>query len=251
MGTTKIKTDATFAYIKAMGNRQGPHMLATEFVGTSLAAWFGLSIADFALLTLQQEACFELPRGNRTQPGSAFVSHHVEGRTWGGSETELQNLENPFEITRLVVFDTWLRNCDRYPPDLNTRKPNYANVYLADTDRPGRSRLLAIDHTHCFNCGRDLNTKLADIDLVRDRRIYGLFPAFVQFLGRSELVWCGSMLRSLNQEIVRGIVEDIPREWDVSTDARSALTQQICDRSVFVADMIDTGWPFTQSTNQL
>ena len=37
MGTTHVKTDATFGYIKTMGNRQGPHCLASELVASSLA----------------------------------------------------------------------------------------------------------------------------------------------------------------------------------------------------------------------
>jgi hypothetical protein len=69
MGTTKIKTDATSADIKAMGNRQGPHALACEPIGSIRADAFGLTVPDFALLQLPADACFDLPRGNRTLPG--------------------------------------------------------------------------------------------------------------------------------------------------------------------------------------
>lgn len=182
MGTTKIKTDATWGYLKALGNRQGPHALAAELVATQLARWFGLSVADFAILDLPAAACFDLPRNARTQPGPAFVSRHSDGATWGGTEAELRSLEDLGDITRLVVFDTWVRNCDRHPPDLTTRKPNFANVYLASTDRPTRSRLLAIDHTHCFDCGHDLTNHLSEITKVKDERTYGLFPAFSAFI---------------------------------------------------------------------
>ena len=36
MGTARIITDAGKAYIKAMGNRQGPHLLAVELIATRL-----------------------------------------------------------------------------------------------------------------------------------------------------------------------------------------------------------------------
>jgi len=111
MGTTKIKTDATFGYLKALGNRQSPHLLAVELVATQLARWFGLSIAEFALLNLSEHDCFDLPRNVRTQPGPAFVSRHVNGSTWSGTDAGLHSIENPEDITRLVVFDTWVRNC--------------------------------------------------------------------------------------------------------------------------------------------
>jgi hypothetical protein len=242
MGTTKIKTDATWGYIKALGNRQGPHPLACEFVGTQLARWFGLRIADFAILDLPENACFDLPRNARTEPGPAFVSRHVDGRTWGGTEAELRNLENPGDITRLVVFDTWVRNCDRHPPDLTQRKPNYANVYLASTERPTRTRLLAIDQTHCFDCGRDLTARVSGIDKTNDTRTYGLFPAFSPFVNPFELTWCASMLRQLTATEVRTIVEGIPSAWDVAPPARTALCELICRRAVYLADRINAGW---------
>jgi len=243
MGTTKVKTDATFGYIKALGNRQGPHALASEFVASSLAKWFGLTVPDFAMLELSADACFDLPRGVRAQPGPAFVSRHAQGRTWQGSEAELRNLENPTDITRLMVFDTWVRNCDRHPPDLTARKPNYANVYLADTDRPGRSRLLAIDHTHCFDGGRDLSERLADIAKVKDEATFGLFPAFEPFIDTGELHWCLSLLRSVTREQVAAIVANIPAAWQVDARSAEALVAQIHGRAVFIADRISSGWP--------
>jgi hypothetical protein len=242
MGTTKIKTDATWGYIKAMGNRQGPHAMAAELVATQLARWFGLHTADFALLNLPPEACFELPRGAKAAPGPAFVSRHVDGFTWGGSVEQIRNLENPGDITRLVVFDTWVRNCDRHPPDLSIRRPNYANVYLSNTEDPSRSRLLAIDHTHCFNCGADLTAKVSAIGNVKDERTYGLFPAFESFIQPFHLAWCGSMLRSLDADETRTMVELIPDAWEVSERARGALSELICQRAAFLADLIESGW---------
>lgn len=243
MGTTKFKSDASLAFIKVMGNRHGPHGLASELVGSSLAKWFGLTVPDFTIFRLPADACFDLPRGNRAQPGPAFLSRHVPGHTWGGSAEELQELENPTDVTRLVVFDTWLRNCDRYPPDPAVRRPNYNNVYLADAVNPGSSRLIAIDHTHCFDCGRDLTVRLADIDKTRDERTYGLFPAFVSLLNRAELTWCKVMLESLTRETVVEILASVPREWEVSPDVSAAWCDQILQRADFICGKIEDGWP--------
>ena len=241
-GTTKVKTDRSLAYLKAVGNRQGPHVLAAEWVASQLARWFGLTVPDFAILRLPPEACFDLPRGATARPGPAFLSRHVDGRTWGGSEAELRMLENKSDITRLVVFDTWLRNCDRYPADLLARKPNYANVYLADTEQVARSRLLAIDHTHCFDCGRDFSERLAHIDRVRDERTYGLFPAFAGFVTPDQLIWCAAMLKGLARETVEGFVAGVPAEWEVDHRARAALAQFVHGRAGFIADRIGAGW---------
>ena len=242
MGTAKVKTNATYGFLKAMGNRQGPHALACEFVGTSLALWFGLPVPDFAVLNLEQIDCFPLPRKAHTQPGPAFVSKFVPGQTWKQSVEELERLENPMDITRLVVFDNWVRNCDRHPPNLATRNPNYRNVYLANTDSAERSRLYAIDHTHCFDCGRDLSPGLADIGNVRDEGVYGLFPEFAPFIDPGEIAWCGAMLKSLDPAIVHDLAATIPREWDVRDEARAALVELIVMRAGYLADKMDKGW---------
>lgn len=241
-GTTKVKTDRTFAYLKAIGNRQGPHVLAAEWVASHLARWFGLSVPEFAIFPLPPEASFDLPRGAKAQAGPAFVSRHEDGHTWGGSEDELRALENKSDITRLVVFDTWVRNCDRYPPDLSARKPNYANVYLADTERATRSRLLAIDHTHCFDCGRDFSERLAHIDRIQDERTFGLFPAFAGYITPDQLIWCRAMLKSLTRETIEAFITGIPREWHVDDRARTALAELAYGRAGFIADRIQDGW---------
>ena len=131
-----------------------------------MAHWFGLPTFDFAILNL--DAADEIPfeSGGKAAPGPAFVTRATKGNTWGGEDGELDLLENPEAISRLVVFDTWTRNCDRYPPDLEMRKPNRDNVFLNSTsEREDRFRLIAMDHTHCFTCGRDLtDAYLSNID---------------------------------------------------------------------------------------
>ena len=48
-GPAEIITDAGPAFIKAMGNKEGPYVLACEWVGTKLAAWFGLPTFDMTV----------------------------------------------------------------------------------------------------------------------------------------------------------------------------------------------------------
>ena len=236
-------TDAGPAYIKAMGNRQGPHCLACEWVGTQLARWFELPTFDFALMPVDSEDD-EIPflRGGRAESGPAFVTRAVPGHVWDGSDDGLKGLVNPYDIPRLVVFDTWTRNCDRYPPDLTSRKPNYDNVFLMDVGEKGKgqSRLVAMDHDHCFTCGRDLTPKMARLESVRDLRLYGLFPAFASRVRQAEVETAVARLRQLDKHAVAEIIQTVPREWEVDQPTRRAWKSMIHERAAFLAETITT-----------
>jgi hypothetical protein len=49
-GTLLVDTDAGLGYLKALGNREGPHVLACDLVGTHLAVKLGLPTFDYALV---------------------------------------------------------------------------------------------------------------------------------------------------------------------------------------------------------
>jgi hypothetical protein len=218
---------------------------------SQLARWFGLPTFDFAILTLDALDEIPFPRGGQAQPGPAFVTRAEKGHVWGGSAEELDAVENRDDIARMVVFDTWTLNCDRYPPDLTVRKPNYDNVFLSEEQAPaGRFRLVAMDHTHCFTCGRDLDERTAMIDRIKDDRVYGLFPGFMAAVQPQRTIAQAAVdrLRDLDAATAERTVSTIPGEWQVSDRARAALIDLICQRARFVADnlmqrLTPTCWP--------
>lgn len=241
MGTARIVTDAGPAFIKAMGNPEGLHALACELVATQLARWFDLPTLDYAVISLDAEFD-EIPflRGGFAASGPAFVTKAIRGHTWGGTTKELESLVNPGDVSRLILFDTWLRNCDRHPPDLERRGPNCDNVFLQGLEGPddGKCRLIAMDHTHCFTCGRDLSHRVGHDDHVRDDRLYGLFPGFRPLVRQEAVDSAVQRLRELESDLVRMIVETIPREWEVDTRSREALAEFLIRRADFVARTI-------------
>lgn len=241
MGTARIVTDAGPAYIKPMGNRQGPHQLACELVATKLAAWYGLPTYDFALMVVETEFD-EIPfhRGGFAASGPAFISRAAAGHTWGGDADELKQLTNPGDVGRLVVLDNWVSNCDRHPPDLTTRNPNYDNVFLEDVagEDTGKSRLIAMDHTHCFTCGRDLDERVAHISRVKDDRLYGIFPGFVPHVRQEDVEAGIDRLANLENKVVEEVVASIPDEWQVCKRGKSALVSFIQQRASYLAETV-------------
>lgn len=239
-GATEVTTDAGRAYIKVLGNRQGPHVLATDWVGTHLARWFGLSTFDIAILTLGPDDVFTLPRGHSAAPGPAFASRALRGDPWGHSGLQLDLVVNPEDITRMVVFDTWTLNCDRHHHDPTVRKPNPDNVFLSSEKvEPGKRRLIAMDHGLCFiRSGEDLAPRLRNIDKVQDDHVFGLFPQFREKLREDTLISCTSRLRAMDTATAEAMIETVPTEWEVSAEARRAWAELIYRRAGFVADNV-------------
>jgi hypothetical protein len=128
----RVETDRGEGFLKALGNRAGPHVLACELVGTQLARWLKLPTLDFALVNVSDDLAFQFANGNLALPGPAFITRAEDGFSWAGDPRELDQLHNPQDLGRLVVFDTWTRNCDRYMPR-EGRPPriNRDNVFLA------------------------------------------------------------------------------------------------------------------------
>lgn len=238
--TVRVTTDAGPGYLKALGNHGSPHYLAADMVGTQLAAWFGLPTFEWAIVDVTPEDEIQFVGGGYARPGPAFITREHSGTVWGGTERELNCLVNPDDLGKLVLFDTWTRNCDRHPPDLATRKPNRNNVFLSNEGLPdGQWRLMAMDHTHCFNCGRDLNGQLSHIDLVQDERLFGLFPEFLLPIrsDRSGVTDGLARLATLDRSWLEGLVAGLPAEWEVDLEGRTALVMQLLNRAQFVSEI--------------
>jgi hypothetical protein len=203
----------------------------------------GLPTLDFSLIEVQEDDEIPLANGSHAEPGPAFISRAIEGFTWGGGEAELRAISNMEAITGLVVLDTWILNCDRYAP--NGTRVNRDNVFFGRTNpRQDGFVLMAIDHTHGFACGRELNRRLGFIDMLQEPNVYGLFPEFQRHITREHLHQCIQQLRMITPDVVEEAVGQIPGEWQVNNQARHALRTFLYERAQYVVENIETKlWP--------
>lgn len=237
--TVRVTTDAGPGYLKALGNHGGPHLLAADWIGTKLAAWLGLPTFETAIIQVDELDEIGFTNNKQAEPGPAFIAKEMSGETWGAVKGRLTVLVNPGDAGKLVLFDTWTRNADRYPPDLATRKPNYNNLFFTNEGLPDNHwRLIAMDHTHCFTSGRDLNARLGNIEIVKDERVYGLFPELKPFLtdpaARAEWEAAVDRLGTLDRAWVREQIATLPAEWLVDVAGKTALEEFICQRANFL-----------------
>lgn len=238
--TVRVETDQGEGYLKPLGNTTGPHLLACELVGTELARRFGLPTFDFAIIEVTEDDEIPLHHGGYAQTGPAFITRAERGVTWGGSPEELSKLENLQDIARLVVFDTWMLNCDRHHPDRQTRAPHYDNVFLSTKGAKRRGLMLkAIDHTHCFTCGRDITRQIASIERAQEEQPYGLFPGFLPYLQREDVAQAINDLRYITATEITSVVQKIPAQWEVDQSGREALIDLISRRAAFLTDQAE------------
>ncbi len=235
-GTLIVETDSGLAYMKALGNPDGPHALVKEFLGTSFARVLGLPTFDFAIIEVT--TIDELPffRDGNAQPGPAFVTRSETGMTWGNDNRMLGKVDNPETISGLVVLDTWLRNTDRFSTHPN--RINWDNVFFSTESESGLS-LRAMDFSHCIEYGGELTQRVLSIDKIRDEQIYGLFPEFRQRITRDHIRRFASNLGNTSQAGITEFVARIPHEWELSTQVRNRLSDFLVQRASFVADSIE------------
>ncbi|MFW5692723.1 MAG: HipA family kinase, partial [Thermoguttaceae bacterium] len=226
MDTSRVVTDAGRAHIKTMGNNQGPHALACELICTRLAQWFGVPTLDVAVLPLTDADTFDLNGGRRAEAGPAFATRTIQAEPWDGAETTLKALCNADRLARLVVFDTWIRNDDRYPPMDGAGRPtttwnaNRGNLLITPEGAPPKElRFVAIDFGRGLTLGHELTATVNSIVAVRDKAVYGLFPAFRPFVSAARVREAATELGEVTTDVVRAIIDSVPREWDVSRKA--------------------------------
>jgi HipA-like kinase len=239
---SRVVTDVGPGYLKMPTTAEGPSALVSELIGTQLAEWLGLPVFDYAVVRVAEADVN--PDSNDTQSVPAFVTREEPGNPWQGSVKELRLVENTADFSRIVVFDTWVGNIDRYssPVLRGERKVhrNDLNVFMSDDAPAGRFTLKAYDHTHCqFN--RIAASPQIDLERkIRDSDVYGCFPEFRKFLDREVVRLAMSRLSEMNEETARMVVESVPNEWITDRSARDRLITYILHRSVFVAKNVES-----------
>jgi hypothetical protein len=237
-----IHTDAGPAYLKATNNPQGAHVLACDWFGTRLAQRVGLRTFDVAVIELTESDEIPLDQSVLAEPGPAFVARAEQGSTMGGAKA-LSSVENIDDIARLIVFDTWVRNCDRYGPGLGRdgeARMNLDNLFLsAEGAAEGMFTLKAIDHGHVLTCGGLIDRRLANIDNTHDERLYGLFPFFRGYVSADQINQAGALLSNVSSELWNDLLAAIPGAWGVSKEGLQAIDGFLLARAHFLVDNLN------------
>lgn len=233
MSTSRIVTDAGKAYIKCLGNNEGPHCLACEWVGTRIAQLMGLPTFDIAILTLTSD---DVPfdETGKEQAGPAFVAREEKGFAWDRSAESLKDLLNPDDVAKLIVADTLLANWDRRSPSGDKVKED--NVFLSQARAENGKVLIAMDFTHCIGRAASINSSITHINRTKDSGVYGLFDEFIRFLTLSNVQAAVQSLDRITDEKIDGILSELPPEWDVDLGHRENIRTYLRQRRLYLTE---------------
>lgn len=230
-----VETDVGQGYIKGITNPAGTCALVSELIASELGTWFGLNIPAFAIvercdIDIQMQII-----GTRIEP-PCFYSHRIDGAlSFDNTNLILSKLRNKKDISKLIIFDTWIRNSDRFFEESS----NYDNLLFSRDRETGLYLLNPIDHSHCFSDTNFLDD-LPDENCETDDRIYGMFPQFDSYLLPEAVDEALSHLRTLSRDFVEACVNQIPPQWNATKIARKALVDLICNRASYVVSTIST-----------
>ena len=228
-----VLTDKGVGYFKAVENNEGTDALAREFIGTALASWFGLSTFTYCLFDFDGKYEMTLNNNRHVNKGIGFMTRKESGLDWNKSTAMLDKVINKDDITRLVCFDTLVRNPDRYCVREKEPHANSTNVFFAKAS-DGHITLKAIDFTHAFP--GSLDNTMNNVKKVCDENVYGLFPQFEKFLKKDVAVSACARLRKLRDRTARRYVEAIPQSWNIGVETREAWIHFIIQLAAFVAN---------------
>ncbi|VTS00779.1 Uncharacterized protein OS=Rhizobium etli (strain CFN 42 / ATCC 51251) GN=RHE_CH00503 PE=4 SV=1 [Gemmata massiliana] len=239
-----VETDAGEGFLKVLYPKGCPHDLACELVGIELARIVGLRTPEYAVIEIPPHAPVELADGNEFVPGHGFITRKLDGMDWSGSRSVLNRLLNPIDLARLVVFDTWTLNCDRFRPRTETAPEWRAerNVFLeraANFD--DQYYLTSLDHGCCFKC-------LADLTPAHLRRVatsdalYGYFPEFAGLARREHALQAVRAVQSCLRAQIDAIIERVPESW-LTNGHRNALSDMIYGRIRLLERIIRVDFP--------
>lgn len=222
-----VVTDKGLALVKYMGNRLGEDALICELLGTALARCIGLYTPDFAVVAIKSIEV--LDPFITICDGPAFFSKWEHAVPLSPNSSLLANVRHKDHIAKLVTFDTWVRNKDRFSMDYGGRyeNNNFDNVLFKPDKR--KTSLLVIDHSHAFT-----ETTLADeLDegWVSEKIVYGLFDEFKPILKANDVQLALEAIRRIDVAKLRAICDAVPREWGMTAALSERLASLITLRA--------------------
>ena len=238
-----VETDVGSAFAKTLGGPdEPPRALACDWIGSRLGQLMDLPVPAVAICQLDLPLVLN-DKGHQAKQGPAFLSKRVENaEVWDGNEAQLRGLQNPEALAGIMVLDTWILNVDRYSvKEGGAIRRNVRNVLIelrGGTGRRQKRWVWAIDHTHCLTRrdGGAFAVPPDAIDHFKNDNAFGVFPAFKPLITEASTRPWIDKLGSIEDVSIRGILDVVPPQWEVTANELDALHRLITRRRDYLLD---------------
>lgn len=209
---------------KFPGNPEGKKVLINEFVCANLAKYLGLPIPNYELATYNNVMISERFKEDQfKETGTVFCSEFLEKVATVPDYYLLTKVKNSSDVVKTLIFDLLIGNNDRNSGNFLV---NFKN-----------NSFVIIDHSHVFINGAiwDSNSLKRSIQekIVTTNMVEATLDMFIQCLNIKNDESIKEFIRkvkSINDDLISGIINDIPNDWEIKNDEVEALKLFLFDR---------------------
>lgn len=212
--------------VKFPGNEQGVKALVNEYIASNLCKYLELPILDYNLINVKISDYNEKTRGIlKPIEGTAFGTVYNNNILPVLNPGIIAKSQNKNDAIKILIFDILIGNYDR----------NKGNLMIDSSSK----KIIMIDHTHIFNLGtiwdenqlpRHINEKF-DVsilhpfnynNIIQSKKIdENFYKDLNNFIKR---------VKSINNEEIENIINDIPQDWNINEKEKKLLTEYIYNR---------------------
>jgi hypothetical protein len=226
--------------VKFQNNPEGNRTLANELLGTLLARYMGLPVADPAIVEVTEDltpakrdrVLRHDPGTKLGQPGKCFGSKYLTPRMPGShrpnsvvpgdlNRAYLSKLRNLEDFAGMLVFDKWAFNTD----------PRQV-VFVRTEDK--RDRVVMIDFGRCFHGPHWRFHPYTSIGVFGEWYVYSAIEGMEAFEP-----WLQILENDIDEDVIASLASLIPPIWyDFDVVALKALLTSLNERRKSVREML-------------
>jgi len=226
--------------VKFQNNPEGNRTLANDLLGTLLARYIGLPVADPAIVEVtedltpaKRDRVFRDDRGGKLgPPGKCFGSKYLTPRMPGShrpnsvvpgdlNRAYLSKLRNLQDFAGMLVFDKWAFNTD----------PRQV-VFVRNEDK--RDRVVMIDFGRCFHGPNWRFHPYTSIGVFGEWYVYNAIEGMEAFEP-----WLQILENDLDEDVIASLASLIPPIWyDFDVPALKTLLTSLNERRKSVREML-------------
>lgn len=205
--------DGTIYVVKFKENKQGIKVLVNELVANGIACSLKLPCPEGVFAEINDELLrisnIEI-NGRQISPGLHFGILKIENSYFPPPANLISQVDNKDVFPCIILFDILTFNCDR--------SINNCVIQVKEDDR---YKFFIIDHGHCFGSPK------WDASLVDKVGTWNgnVMPEVANCIEGTDpfRIHVEKIKKSLSNELISKIVNEVPNEWEITSEERKAL----------------------------